>query len=220
MTANKILEIELELKKNGLTNLGIAVFKKKFLQKYEVALLIGPNEPFFWDNFKKSKEFNSSRKNPLNNWSKRIIDEISKKFSGKAFYPFQKNPVIPFYDWALISDKFWESPVKLLVHENRGLMVSFRGAIAFKNKKFIKNTVKTTSPCVSCTAPCKSTCPVSAFRNNKYDVETCINFIRSTKENICINGCLVRRSCPIGQSLRKIEQSKFHMKYFINEDKL
>ena len=28
MTANKILEIELELKKNGLTNLGIAVFKK------------------------------------------------------------------------------------------------------------------------------------------------------------------------------------------------
>ena len=47
MTANKILEIELELKKNGLTNLGIAVFKKKFLQKYEVALLIGPNEPFF-----------------------------------------------------------------------------------------------------------------------------------------------------------------------------
>ena len=82
MTTNKILEIELELKKNGLTNLGIAVFKKKFLQKYEVALLIGPNEPFFWDNFKKSKEFNSSRKNPLNNWSKRIIDEISKKFSG------------------------------------------------------------------------------------------------------------------------------------------
>ena len=99
--------------------------------------------------------------------------------------------------------------MKLLVHENRGLMVSFRGAIAFKNKNFIKNMVKNTSPC-----------PVSAFRNNKYDVETCINFIRSTKENICINGCLVRRSCPIGQSLRKIEQSKFHMKYFINEDKL
>ena len=52
MTTNKILEIELELKKNGLTNLGITVFKKKFLQKYEVALLIGPNEPFFWDIFK------------------------------------------------------------------------------------------------------------------------------------------------------------------------
>ena len=96
MTANKILEIELELKKNGLTNLGITVFKKKFLQKYEVALLIGPNEPFFWDKFKKSREFNSSRKNPLNNWSKRIIDEISKKFSGKAFYPFSKKSSYPF----------------------------------------------------------------------------------------------------------------------------
>ena len=64
---------------------------------------------FFGIILKKSKEFNSSRKNPLNNWSKRIIDEISKKFSGKAFYPFQKIQ-LSFYDWALISDKFWESP--------------------------------------------------------------------------------------------------------------
>ena len=219
MTTNKILEIEIELKKVGLINLGITIFKKKFLKKYEVAMLIGPNEPFFWDIFKNSREFKTLRKNPLNNWSKRIIDEISKKFSGKAFYPFQINPVIPFYNWALMSDKFWESPVKLLVHEDRGLMVSFRGAIAFKNKNIIKKIIKTTSPCVSCNAPCKSTCPVSAFRNNKYDVETCTNFIRSSKENICINGCLVRRSCPIGQSLRKIDQSKFHMQYFINEDK-
>ena len=219
MNTNKILEIEIELKKVGLINLGITIFKKKFLKKYEVAMLIGPNEPFFWDIFKNSREFKTLRKNPLNNWSKRIIDEISKKFSGKAFYPFQINPVIPFYDWALMSDKFWESPVKLLVHEDRGLMVSFRGAIAFKNKNIIKKIIKTTSPCMSCNAPCKSTCPVSAFRNNKYDVETCVNFIRSSKENICINGCLVRRSCPIGQSLRKIAQSKFHMKYFINEDK-
>ena len=193
MTTNKILEIEIELKKVGLINLGITIFKKKFLKKYEVAMLIGPNEPFFWDIFKNSREFKTLRKNPLNNWSKRIIDEISKKFSGKAFYPFQINPVIPFYDWALMSDKFWESPVKLLVHEDRGLMVSFRGAIAFKNKNIIKKIIKTTSPCVSCNAPCKSTCPVSAFRNNKYDVETCINFIRGTKENICINECLVRR---------------------------
>ena len=220
MATNKILEIELVLKKNGLTNLGLTVFKKKFLQKYEVAMLIGPNEPFFWDMFEKSREFKSSRQNPLNKWSKRIIDEISKNFSGKAFYPFQINPVIPFYDWALMTDKFWESPVKLLVHETRGLMVSFRGAIAFKDKDMIKKIKKASSPCVSCSAPCKSTCPVSAFRNNKYDVESCINFIRSTKENLCINGCLVRRSCPIGQSLRKIEQSKFHMKYFINEDNL
>ena len=47
MTTNKILEIEIELKKVGLINLGITIFKKKFLKKYEVAMLIGPNEPFF-----------------------------------------------------------------------------------------------------------------------------------------------------------------------------
>ena len=49
-------------------------------------------------------------------------------------------------------------------------------------------------------------------------VESCMNFLRSSSGSICISGCLVRRSCPIGQSLRKIEQSRFHMKHFINED--
>ena len=220
MTNNKILEIEMALKKVGLTNLGITVFNKRYLHKYEFAMLIGPDEPFFWDIFKKSGEFKTLKKNPLNKWSKRIIDKISKEFSGKAFYPFQINPVIPFYSWALMSDKFWESPVKLLVHENRGLMVSFRGAIAFENKYIIKKIIKTNSPCVSCSAPCESTCPVNAFSNNRYDVVSCMNYIRSSSKKKCIHGCLVRRSCPIGQSLRKKEQSKFHMKYFINEDNL
>tara|TARA_B100000963_G_scaffold327845_1_gene315912 strand:+ start:185 stop:517 length:333 start_codon:yes stop_codon:yes gene_type:complete len=97
-------------------------------------MLIGPDEPFFWVIFKKSKEFTSGVKNPLNKWSKRIIDSIAKKFSGTAFYPFQNNPIIPLYDLALNTGKFWESPVKLLVHERRGLMVSFRSAIAFENR--------------------------------------------------------------------------------------
>ena len=134
MTKNNILKIEIVLKEFGLTNLGIVIFNNRFLKKYEIAMLIGPDEPFFWDIFKKSKEFTSGVKNPLNKWSKRIIDSIAKKFSGAAFYPFQNNPIIPFYDWALNTGKFWQSPVKLLVHESRGLMVSFRGAIAFENR--------------------------------------------------------------------------------------
>ena len=180
-------------------------------------MLIGPDEPFFWDIFIKSKEFTSGVKNPLNKWSKRIIDSIAKKFSGTAFYPFQNNPIIPFYDWALNTGKFWQSPVKLLVHERRGLMVSFRGAIAFENRNNLNIQEKNNSPCTTCSAPCVRACPVNALNNHKYDVKSCMKFITKSKNSLCIDGCLVRRKCPIGKSYRKIEQSRFHMKHFINE---
>ncbi len=217
MTKNNILKIEIVLKEFGLTNLGIVIFNNRFLKKYEIAMLIGPDEPFFWDIFKKSKEFTSGVKNPLNKWSKRIIDSIAKKFSGTAFYPFQNNPIIPFYDWALNTGKFWQSPVKLLVHERRGLMVSFRGAIAFENRNNFNIQEKNNSPCTTCSAPCVRACPVNALNNHKYDVKSCMQFITKSKNSICIDGCLVRRECPIGKSYRKIEQSRFHMKHFINE---
>ena len=55
MTKNNILKIEIVLKEYGLTNLGIVIFNNRFLKKYEIAMLIGPDEPFFWDIFKKSK---------------------------------------------------------------------------------------------------------------------------------------------------------------------
>ena len=47
MTKNNILKIEIVLKEVGLTNLGIVVFNNRFLKKYEIAMLIGPDEPFF-----------------------------------------------------------------------------------------------------------------------------------------------------------------------------
>ena len=63
-------------------------FNNRSLKKYDIAMLIGPDEPFFWDIFKKSKEFTYGVKNPLNKWSKRIIDSI-KKFSGLHFTLFK-----------------------------------------------------------------------------------------------------------------------------------
>ena len=51
MTKNNILKIEIVLKEYGLTNLGIVIFNNRFLKKYEIAMLIGPDEPFFWDIF-------------------------------------------------------------------------------------------------------------------------------------------------------------------------
>ena len=96
MTKNDILKIEIVLKEFGLTNLGIVVFNNRFLKKYDIAMLIGPDEPFFWDIFKKSKEFTYRVKNPLNKWSKRIIDSIAKNFLVLHFILFKIIQLYPF----------------------------------------------------------------------------------------------------------------------------
>ena len=40
-------------------------------------LLLGPDEPNFWEIFKESEEFNDLEANPLDRWSKRVIDNIA-----------------------------------------------------------------------------------------------------------------------------------------------
>ena len=80
MTKNCISRIETVLKEFGLTNLRIVVFNRRFLKKYEIAMLCRPDEHFFGIYLKKQKEFNFLVKNLLNKWSKRIIDCIEKKF--------------------------------------------------------------------------------------------------------------------------------------------
>ena len=51
MNKNDTFKIEKVLNEFGLTNLGIVVFNNRFLKKYDIAMLIGPDEPFFWDIF-------------------------------------------------------------------------------------------------------------------------------------------------------------------------
>ena len=47
--------------------------------KVRTILLIGPKEPYFWDLFKKSREYKNKKENPLDRWSKKTIKEISIK---------------------------------------------------------------------------------------------------------------------------------------------
>ena len=46
MTKNGISRIETVLKEFGLTNLRIVVFNRRFLKKYEIAMLCRPDELF------------------------------------------------------------------------------------------------------------------------------------------------------------------------------
>ena len=175
---------------------------------------LGPNEPNFWKIFKASKEFCDQEANPLDRRSRRIIDNIAAQNECAALYPFGEKPYKPFFSWALRSGTVWSSPVHLAVHKDRGLFVSFRGALAINEAK--TDDYDFESPCTRCPAPCLSACPVDAFTEAGYDAIKCKDHINSLDSSNCKSlGCNTRRTCPVGGNLREFEQSSFHMENFL-----
>ena len=91
-------------------------------------LLLGPKEPGFWAHLQAQPEWGAP--DPVDRWSRRVIGRIACDLGAKALFPFGGPPYHPFYQWALRTGRVWDSPVRLLVHSEQGLMVSFRGALA------------------------------------------------------------------------------------------
>ena len=107
--------------------------------------------------------------------------------------------------------------MKLLVHEDVGLMISYRGALVLDQS--IKLPVSSDkSPCEACSKPCISACPADAFSIAAYDTDACKSFLCSnTGQDTCLQkGCSVRLSCPLSpKNSRHADQTKFHMKAFL-----
>lgn len=174
--------------------------------------MIGPDEPRFWSVFAASPEYADGAPDPLDRWSRRVLDDVAQAHGGRAIFPFGGPPYAPFYTWALRTGRAWPSPIGFLVHDTAGLFVSFRGAI------LIPDTVEATGtaqPCETCAQPCKSACPVGAF-DNGYDVAACKAHVASDAGVLCrTQGCRARAACPVGQGLRLPEQAAFHMEAFL-----
>lgn len=175
--------------------------------------MIGPDEPRFWPMFVDSPEYNDGLRDPMDRWSLRILSEIGQRFDLQVYFPFGGPPYVPFYQWALRTGRIFASPTRLLVHDQAGLFVSFRGALGFvEDISFSASS----SPCEDCDAPCMNTCPVSAFDGESYDTVACNTEIRKSDRLSCLErGCAARRACPVSQDYGRLEaQSNFHMKNF------
>lgn len=178
-------------------------------------LLLGPHEPGFWLHVSDDPEFQDRRPDPLDRWSTRIISVLASSFGGTAVFPFGGPPYVPFIAWALRSGRAWSSPVKLLVHDTAGLLVSYRGAIALPFA--IESPTPGQRPCETCAGqPCLAACPVSALKPLGYDLEACHAFLDTSEGQDCMQqGCAVRHACPISQTYARLpEQSAHHMKAF------
>jgi ferredoxin len=183
----------------------------------KTVLLLGPHEPAFWPQFEREPEYWDGQADPLDRWSKRVIDRWAERLDAEAFYPFGGPPHHPFFTWALRTGRCHSSPVNLLVHDEAGLWISFRGALALKEHVELPPTPP--NPCETCEEkPCLSACPVSALTSEVYDVDRCARFLRDDPEPLnCMNGgCNVRRTCPVSLMFgRRKEQSKYHMQIFL-----
>ena len=174
-------------------------------------VLVGPDEPQFWDHFTQSVEYTDGSPDALDRWSARVLPPIAAALKGNAVFPFGGPPYQPFYTWALKTDRFFSSPIGFLVHDTRGLFASFRGAILLPD---VIAPSPGQNPCTTCTAPCKIACPVGAF-DDGYDVATCKAHINSAAGADCIaQGCRARRACPVFEGNRPPAQAQFHMEAF------
>ncbi len=176
--------------------------------------LIGPREPGFWPHLKAQPEW--AGEDPVDRWSRRVIGRLACDLGGKALFPFGAAPWLPFQSWALRSGAAWQSPVRLLVHRWQGLMVSYRGALAFQ-EVISQPRVDPHSPCETCVQkPCLTACPVAALGVGGYDVPACKQFLAQPDGADCLNlGCAVRRACPVSVGYARLaEQSAYHMGKF------
>lgn len=180
-------------------------------------VLLGPDEPDFWRIFQASPEFRDGAADPVDRWSARVVGALAAALGGSAYFPFEGPPWQPFTTWARASGAIADSPVGLLVHAERGLFISFRGAIGFGARLDLPAPVA--RPCESCVQPCRTACPVGALGTTGYDVAACHRHLDTPEGRDCLDlGCAVRRACPIGRSLRQDAQSGFHMTAFHGTD--
>jgi epoxyqueuosine reductase len=184
-------------------------------EEIRTLVLIGPKEPGFWPHLRASPEWQDGKPDPVDRWSRRVIEALAGDLGGTAYFPFGGPPYHPFYSWALRSGRAWASPVRFLVHDQAGLFVSYRGAIGLRQDH--EHPVTGQSPCDACAAkPCLSACPPGALGVEGYDLPACHGFLDTLAGEGCISlGCAVRRACPLSHAYGRLpEQSAYHMRLF------
>ena len=176
-------------------------------------LLLGPRQPGFWAHLQAQPEWDGGP-DPVDRWSRRVIGRLACDLGAKALFPFGGPPWHPFHRWATRTGQVWDSPVRLLIHAEQGLMVSFRGAFALRDA--LDLPAPAPRPCDACAKPCLTACPVGALTGAGYDLPACHAFLDTPPGQECMNaGCAVRRACPVSQSHARLpEQSAYHMRQF------
>jgi hypothetical protein len=170
-----------------------------------------------WEAFAASPEASDGLADPLDRWSRRLIESLARDLGAKALFPFGGPPFLPFQQWAQRAEPVHSSPIGLLIHPHYGLWHGYRGAIGFPEELAVPESPPVPSPCETCSGRwCLKTCPVGAFSEAGYDVAACAGHLRSAAGGDCMDfGCRARRACPVGADhVYGPEQASFLMRAF------
>lgn len=151
---------------------------------------------------------------PLDTWSKAVIEPVATQFGATAFYPSDR-PYMPFQQWAMRAEGLEASPLGILIHPEYGLWHGYRGALALGEAVRADHAQRRASPCEACDAkPCLSACPVGAVTPSGFSVGSCRTYLATVEAHTtCMEkGCLARHACPVGEAYRyPPQQIRFHM---------
>ncbi|MET4804869.1 ferredoxin [Limibacillus sp. MBR-115] len=188
--------------------------------------MIGNAGPEMWRHFVRSPEYRDSKPDPMNRWTKRVVDAIALRFGSAALYPSDGPPYYPFQRWAQQAEAVFPSPLGILVHPRFGLWHAYRAALLFTSADGLALKLDDQGqnragdhPCESCAdKPCLSACPVGAFTGAGYRVDDCAAHVGSAAGHDCRTAyCRARRACPVGLDyIYDQEQAAFHMAAFLS----
>jgi len=179
-------------------------------------MLIGHFGSSIWPHFDAWHRLHAGAADPLDSWSKQVLNSVAAKFSATAVFPSDQ-PYLPFQQWAMRAEGLQPSPLGLLIHPCYGLWQAYRGALLFAERMAFQSPTPIVHPCDTCVdKPCLRTCPVDAFDGAGYAVNTCRNHLSGVAGRFCMEGgCLARRACPVGREHAYVPaQQQFHMAAF------
>jgi len=197
--------------------------------------LVGHGGGGFWPEFDAWHEMHPGIADPLDTWSKEVINPAAARLGGEAVFPSDE-PWQPFQQWAMAAEGLKPSPLGMLIHPEYGLWHGYRGAILFgetgiddaagtpaemagTNVASSGSTEAPVHPCDTCSdKPCLSACPVGAFSPAGFAVEDCRTYVRTKpgQDGCMRSGCLARDACPVGREYRYgADQIRFHMAAFV-----
>lgn len=182
------------------------------MSRARTVILVGNAGGAMWDAFARHLD---AAPNPLDRWTKQVVDPIAERFAARAVYPFGVDAP-SFQRWALRAETLHPSPLGILIHPEYGLWHAWRAALLFAERLALPARSDAPSPCAACAEkPCLSACPVGAFDGTTYDVAGCADHIASPEADCASIGCHARNACPVGTAWRYGEaQARFHMAAF------
>lgn len=154
---------------------------------------------------------------PLDTWSRTVIDGVAAEFGARAVYPSDK-PWLPFQQWAMRAEGLKPSPLGILMHPEYGLWHAWRGALLFDVEIPIQAPREVIHLCDLCVGkPCLKACPVGAYSEAGFAYQACLDHVRGPSGEPCrTTGCLDRNACPYGAAYRyPAEAQAFHMAAFM-----